>query len=105
MLQIQSRLFDFDFGAGVFELLGDFFGFGLCNAFLDGLGSAFDEGFCVRKAEGSDCADFLNDRDFAAAPPATTATGAAALTPHLSSSSFTRAAMSKTERPLSHSIT
>ena len=42
MLQIQSRLFDFDFGAGVFELLGDFFGFGLCNAFLDGLGSAFN---------------------------------------------------------------
>ena len=63
-MQIQSRLFDFDFGAGVFELLGDFFGFGLCNAFLDGLGSAFDEGFCVRKAVGSDCADFLNDRDF-----------------------------------------
>ena len=37
----------------------------------------------------------------AAAPTAATATGAAALTPHFSSSCFTRSAISRTVRPLS----
>src|SRR6185437_12171728 len=38
-----ARLLDFHLGAGVFELLAGGFGFGLRNAFLDGLRRAVDE--------------------------------------------------------------
>src|SRR5258707_1027371 len=59
-----SGLPDLDLGAGGLDLLLDLLGFGLGDAFLDGLGRSFDEGLGFRQAEAGDGgADFLDDAD------------------------------------------
>ena len=56
-------LLELDLGAGGFELLLDVLGFGLVGAFLDGLGSAFDQRLGFAEAQTGDGADFLDDVD------------------------------------------
>ena len=118
------QLLDFDLRAGFFQLLLGRVGVRLVRAFEHDLGRAFDQGFRFREAEtGLHFAHRLDRRQSsfppaptprttsnvsfaaaagaaappAAAPPAAaTATGAAAETPHLVSSCFTRSAASRT---------
>src|SRR5438105_8906784 len=58
-------LLDLDLRAGRFDLLFDLFGFRLGHAFLDRLGSAFDERLRFRQTKTRDCAaHFLDHSDF-----------------------------------------
>ncbi len=60
------ELLEFDGAAGSFDLLLDFFGFRLGNAFLDSLRSAFDQRLGFAEAQTGDGADFLDDVDLVA---------------------------------------
>jgi len=92
---VLAELLDLDLGSGGFDLFLDLFGFGFGDALFEGLRSAFDERLGFGKFSSTGAAG--------AAPPPTaaTATGAAALTPHFSSSFLTRSATSRTVSPLS----
>ena len=57
------RLFDFDVGAGFFELLLDVFGFVLGDGLLDRVGSAVDQVLGFFQAQAGDGADLLDDVD------------------------------------------
>src|SRR5262249_30245928 len=61
------NLLEFDLGAGSFQLLLDVFGFGLVGAFLDSLGSAFDQSLGFAQAQTGDGTDFLDDVDLVVA--------------------------------------
>src|SRR5690606_6268799 len=56
-----------DLGASSFQLLLDVFGFSLRHAFLDGLGSTFNQGLGFAEAEAGDATDFLDDVDLVVA--------------------------------------
>src|SRR3954467_2214977 len=58
---------DLDGRAGFLEALLELLGFGLVDAFLDGLGSALDQGLGFAEAELGDRADFLDHVDLLAA--------------------------------------
>src|SRR3954454_5102241 len=56
-----------DGAAGILDLLLDLLGLFLVDAFLDRLGSAFDQRLRLAEAEVGDRADFLDDVDLLAA--------------------------------------
>src|SRR3954467_2544076 len=58
---------DLDGRAGFLEALLELLGFGLVDAFLDGLGSALDQRLGFAEAELGDRADFLDHVDLLAA--------------------------------------
>src|SRR3954469_21041057 len=61
----NSALFNLDLRAGRFDLFLDLFGFRFGHAFLDRLGSAFDERLRFRQAKTRDCAaHFFDHADF-----------------------------------------
>ena len=60
---LKLRLLEFDLSAGSFELLLEVFSFSLGSAFLNSLGSAFDEVLGFLEAEAGDFANSLNHGD------------------------------------------
>src|SRR5215213_4674339 len=61
-----NRLFELDGSAGFLDLLLDLLGLFLVDAFLDRLGSAFDQRLGLAEAELGDRADLLDDVDLLA---------------------------------------
>ena len=59
----QVWLLELHFGTGGLELLLDFLGLGLVDAFLDGLGGAFDEVLGFLEAQAGDGSNFLDGAD------------------------------------------
>src|SRR5687768_17798916 len=57
---------ELDGAAGVFDLLLDLLGFVFADAFLDRLGSAFDQRLRLAEAKAGDRPDFLDDVDLLA---------------------------------------
>src|SRR6266545_3908728 len=122
----EVALFDFNLCTGGLDLFLDLVRLLLCHAFLDCLGGPFHKRLGFRQAESRHrTANLLDHRILfepisfkitskvvfssaagaaappAAAGPAATATGAAALTPHFSSSCLTNPAICSTDRLLS----
>src|SRR4029079_15627633 len=62
-----ARLLELDGAAGVLDLLLDLLGLFLVDAFLDRLGSAFDQRLRLAEAKAGDRADFLDHVDLLAA--------------------------------------
>ena len=60
---LKLRLLEFDLSAGSFELLLEVFSFSLGSAFLNSLGSAFDEVLGFLQAEAGDFTNSLNNGD------------------------------------------
>src|SRR5918994_5298264 len=63
----KRSLLQLDGAAGILDLLLDLLGFGLVDAFLDRLRSAFDQRLGFAEAELGDRADLLDDVDLLAA--------------------------------------
>jgi hypothetical protein len=112
----QIALLDLDSGANGLQLLLDLVGFRLGDAFLDGLGHAFDEVLGFLQPEARDGADFLDDLDLLCAEAreddvelrlllSNRRGRAAAETPNLASSSLTSSESSSTVIPSINFIT
>src|SRR5688572_19251537 len=63
----SGELLELDLGAGRFELLLDFLGFGLGSVLLDRLGRTFDQVLRFLEAQAGDGADFLDDANLVGA--------------------------------------